>query len=497
MIFLGEKSKQLGRGIRLMNLSSSRYLSVPILVSVLVGVAAQSASAIDLPSAKKVGEKLNPVTTAKKVGEKLNPVSAAKKASEKLSNLRSPEKTVEPVRDKWAVFVGLERYHDNSIEGMKQAERTSGFASELFANENFGRFGPGHVVIVTNNKATKENISKLLGESWLLKHALPNDLIVLFFNCRYKAQDDGSDLFLYMYDAPSSQPDLGSIKLKEMLAAIRLRSQSSRILCILDGSPADSQAVFSPDLLANIAKSTNATILSANKLGGDAYYSSTFGTSYLIANLAEGMKAGQGNLEFGTVFDYVRNTLKEQVKKDLNKEQIPVLVSPPDNQVLLKTALGTEVKSSKPEKPVKIGHPPERDPDRNPKPQTRTASLPDPSSIEVKKSTTTSSKNEKTEQVAMGSVDFGPYMAKMKKDIQAKWTPPKGFDQRRVVAVFSIRKDGQIVDPEIVDGSGVQSVDQSALEALKLASPLDPLPEGAPYYVQIRYQFDWKVSKSQ
>ncbi|MBX9692791.1 MAG: TonB family protein [Cyanobacteria bacterium] len=483
-----------------MILSSSRRLTVPIVVFALGYFGAGSAAAIDLPSArklnplptaKKVSEKLNPLPTAKKVSEKLNPVSAAKKASEKLSNLRSPDKPIEPVRDKWAVFVGMERYHDNSIPGMKQAEQTSAFASELFANENFGRFGPGHVVIVTNNKATKENITKLLGEQWLLKHALPNDLVVLFFNCRYKAQKDGSDLLLYMYDAPSIEPELGSIKLKETLAAIRMRSQSSRILCILDGSPAESHSAFSDDLLETIAKSTNATILSASKLGEDSNFSSTFGTSYLIANLAEGMKAGQGNLEFGTVFDYVKNTLKEQVKKDLGKEQVPVLVTPPDNQVILKTALGAEVKSSKPEKPIKIGHPPERDPDK--KPKTQTVSLPDTGAIEVKKP---SPKNEKVEQVAMGSVDFSSYMTKMKRDIQAKWVPPKGFDQRKVVAVFSIRKDGQIVDPEIVDGSGVQAVDQSALEALKLASPLDPLPEGAPYYVQIRYQFDWKVSKN-
>ena len=92
------------------------------------------------------------------------------------------------------------------------------------------------------------------------------------------------------------------------------------------------------------------------------------------------------------------------------------------------------------------------------------------------------------------NVDFGPYMAKMKRDIQSKWKPPKGFTQRSIAAVFSIMRDGQIVDPRIVDSSGIEDVDNSALEALKVASPLDPLPQGAPKSVQIRYQFDWKVS---
>ncbi|MEZ4536314.1 MAG: hypothetical protein R3D26_15160 [Cyanobacteriota/Melainabacteria group bacterium] len=61
-----------------------------------------------------------------------------------------------------------------------------------------------------------------------------------------------------------------------------------------------------------------------------------------------------------------------------------------------------------------------------------------------------------------------------------------------MVAVFDYVY-GQIVNPEIVDCSGVDSVDQFAMNALKTAK-LEPLPKGSPPYVQIRYQFDWKVS---
>jgi len=91
-------------------------------------------------------------------------------------------------------------------------------------------------------------------------------------------------------------------------------------------------------------------------------------------------------------------------------------------------------------------------------------------------------------------VDFAPYMATMKKTIQAKWAPPKGLDQKTVVAVFSIQKDGRIVEPEIVESSGNAGIDQSAMKALSDASPLGPLPKGSPKKVQIRYKFDWKVS---
>src|SRR5262249_51900352 len=95
--------------------------------------------------------------------------------------------------------------------------------------------------------------------------------------------------------------------------------------------------------------------------------------------------------------------------------------------------------------------------------------------------------DDKDDDEQSSNVDFGPYMAKMKKDIQAKWHPPKGFEERRIVAVFSIRRDGTILEPSIVQGSGTDAVDETALEALRQASPLDPLPKGAPKSVQIRY----------
>jgi protein TonB len=93
-----------------------------------------------------------------------------------------------------------------------------------------------------------------------------------------------------------------------------------------------------------------------------------------------------------------------------------------------------------------------------------------------------------------GNVDFGSYMAAMKQTIQKNWQPPKGLEDKKVAAVFTIMRDGTIKEPEIVESSGSAEVDKTALEALQKASPLAPLPLGAPRSVQIRYQFDWHVS---
>ncbi len=87
------------------------------------------------------------------------------------------------------------------------------------------------------------------------------------------------------------------------------------------------------------------------------------------------------------------------------------------------------------------------------------------------------------------------YVEKAKKYIASKWQPEKGFQDRNVVVVFAVKSNGSIEDERIIESSGSQAVDQSALAALKIASPLAALPKGAPEFIQIRYVFSWHVTR--
>jgi TonB family protein len=90
-------------------------------------------------------------------------------------------------------------------------------------------------------------------------------------------------------------------------------------------------------------------------------------------------------------------------------------------------------------------------------------------------------------------VDFGEYMADLQRRIKAQWTPPKGHEADRVVFTFNIHKSGDVSDIKLVSGSGFAQSDEAALAALKHASPLKPLPEGASDTVGIQFTFDKNV----
>lgn len=400
--------------------------------------------------------------------------------SSKVSALPAKEKKP-AIREKWALIVSCEKYFDKDIPSINSATDSGIALKEILVNPQFGRFAPVHVASVSGTKTTKSNIEKCVGEPWLLKHALPGDLVLLYFNTRYKTVPGKNDIFLCFYDTPSTKGSLeNTISLRETLKVAAKRTQSPYIICLLDISPAvhlDDGSAPPSKIYDEIAQETNTTILASTHPGLEAQHAQTRKCSALIDNLTEALKAGAGQTDLIAISQYIQqNTGTEKA----------IFAYPRNDSLVVKAILGMPTKSSTPEH-IRIGHNPD-----SVYVEERQAQLAAKNATAAKDN----AKEEEDDDDNAGSdqaVDFGSYMKKMKKDIQSKWAPPKGFNAERVVAVFTITKDGRIVEPQIVESSGKQNIDQLALEALSQASPLDPLPKGSPSSVKIRYQFDWSV----
>lgn len=89
-------------------------------------------------------------------------------------------------------------------------------------------------------------------------------------------------------------------------------------------------------------------------------------------------------------------------------------------------------------------------------------------------------------------VDFGPYMAKMQRRIKRSWFPPKCTESKRVVAAWTIARDGSLSNLRITQPS-IKMSNDAALKAVQNSAPFQPLPEGAPESVDISFTFDYNV----
>lgn len=90
--------------------------------------------------------------------------------------------------------------------------------------------------------------------------------------------------------------------------------------------------------------------------------------------------------------------------------------------------------------------------------------------------------------------DFVPYMRDLQKRIKAKWEPPKGNESKRVIVLFKIAKNGELLKIRIFKTSGVFAVDNAALKAVKDTAPFKPLPkEFKGKSIDIQFTFDYNV----
>jgi TonB family protein len=80
------------------------------------------------------------------------------------------------------------------------------------------------------------------------------------------------------------------------------------------------------------------------------------------------------------------------------------------------------------------------------------------------------------------------------KTIKKNWHP-SSHDQDAVVQVrFEVAKNGRVVDADVVKSSGDKAMDESALKAIRITQPFQPLPaDFKDESVIIEFTFDYRT----
>jgi TonB family protein len=398
------------------------------------------------------------------------------------------------IRDKWALVVGVGHFQDSSIGSMEVGVKNALEFARVLKNPDIGKFPTDHVASLLGARATKSSIENIIAKNWLAKKALPSDLVLLYFSTKLIIDTDGKGVSLCAFDTLSSEPALSGIDLEELLTDVRRRIQTPNvapnIVCVLDTAPANSSEMqATQSLVEEISKKSGVTIFAASRSLGSSLGTTATHNSLFTYYISEALSNSAGQMPLSAVAKYVAAKIEEQTKPVGDYKQVAVLACPDANKQMTACVLGvpTILKKS-----FSMGHPmnhlmvdrPDLVVSRRLLAQAPTKKT--PSKTEV---------DDDDDDAGSGHADFSGYITKMKQDIQSKWQPPKGFEDEQVTTVFTIKRDGTIVDPQITQGSGKDAVDKSALEALQKASPLAPLPAGAPKSVQMRYQFQWHVKR--
>jgi len=80
---------------------------------------------------------------------------------------------------------------------------------------------------------------------------------------------------------------------------------------------------------------------------------------------------------------------------------------------------------------------------------------------------------------AVDSGDAGAYLDQVVSRIMAVWRLPEKLDGRKVIVRMHLERSGRVSDVRVEKSSGDKKFDDSAIEAVRTASPFRSVPESA------------------
>lgn len=238
-----------------------------------------------------------------------------------------------PVKDKWALVVGISKFDNASLNLKYPSKDAENFYNYLVKE---GKFAPDHVVLLTDEKATRANILSLLGDNWLPRVANPDDLVVIYISSHGSPADldVGGLNYIVAHDTNVDSLYATGIPIQDLMRIIKKRVHSDRVVIILDAchsgaaSP-DAKGIFRSGNVdaASVAAGTGQLVIASSKPDqvsweGKKYEDGVF-THYLIESLR--LKNNQAKLS--EVFQNLKDSVQEEVLRDRGQLQTPEMKS--------------------------------------------------------------------------------------------------------------------------------------------------------------------------
>ena len=106
------------------------------------------------------------------------------------------------------------------------------------------------------------------------------------------------------------------------------------------------------------------------------------------------------------------------------------------------------------------------------------------------------STNSAAQKSPAQSVDFTPYMKDLNARIKQNFVPPRGSNAKKIVVLFSVKKDGTLLSAKILASSNDEQADIAALRAIA-NTKMYPLPkEFNGEKIDIQFTFDYSMFRN-
>ncbi|MBK9145363.1 MAG: SEL1-like repeat protein [Candidatus Melainabacteria bacterium] len=261
--------------------------------------------------------------------EAQSPAPAADRASESASEAVEDR----PIKDKWALVIGVDRFEDPTIPALQfSAKDARDFADFLVTKGNFQK---DHVLLLINEQATDDNIKKALGDDWLPRRVLPDDLVVIYASSHGspKEIDVAQDNFLIAYNTHRDSLFATGLRLGDLANTVKHRTGCDRIVLLLDAcnsgaAEAGGKGLYRP---ANFKLENEVgegqIILSSSTADQRSWESKRYRNGVFTRQLMEALQAEGPLTSLPSAYEDLKDKVQQEVRFDRKADQVPLMKS--------------------------------------------------------------------------------------------------------------------------------------------------------------------------
>lgn len=132
---------------------------------------------------------------------------------------------------RWAVVFGISQYANRDIPSLRYAHRDAQAFYDFLKSPNGGAFPDNHLLILTNEKATKASIENAIFS--FLKPTRKEDLVMIFFSGHGLSRGKGYSYFV-THDTDPSRIEETAFNMEEVRRALQTSIRAERVLIFAD-----------------------------------------------------------------------------------------------------------------------------------------------------------------------------------------------------------------------------------------------------------------------
>lgn len=239
-----------------------------------------------------------------------------------------------PIRDKWALVVGVGKFQDSRIPQLKYASKDARDFRDFLVKE--ANFAPDHVRLLVDEQATQRRVLSELGNKFLARVAKPDDLVVIYCSSHGSpAQADiRGDNFVVAHDSDPEDLFTTGIEMDKILESIDSRVLSQRVLLVMDACHSGVVTKGAKGLMRSgnfdaqeLAQGSGQLVITSSAPDQISWESKRYQNGIFTRKLLEALRINGKNTTLGDAFPYVEKSVSAEVQEDYASRQNPVMKS--------------------------------------------------------------------------------------------------------------------------------------------------------------------------